>query len=67
MFPFAAMPKPAQWLGQLLPLTHYIRLCRGILLRGTPLWQLWTSLLALSLFVAVGMIAATRLFRKQLD
>jgi ABC-2 type transport system permease protein len=67
MFPFAAMPAPARWLGELLPLTHYIRICRAVLLRGASLWQLPGSLLALSLFIAVGLVAATRLFRKQLD
>ena len=34
MFPFEAMPVPAQWIGQCLPLTHFLRIVRGILLKG---------------------------------
>jgi len=67
MFPFEAMPEPAQWLGELLPLTHYIRLCRGILLRATPVWHLAGSLAWLAGMCLVGLVAATRLFRKRLE
>lgn len=67
MFPFGAMPLPARLLGDLLPLTHYIRICRAVLLRGAGVWELWPSLLALVLFFGAGLLAATRLFRKQLD
>ena len=66
MFPFEAMPAPARWLGELLPLTHFIRLCRGILLRGSTLLDQPGELLAMVLFTAVGFAAAARLFRKQL-
>ena len=66
MFPFEAMPAPARWLGELLPLTHFIRLCRGILLRGSTLVDQPGELLAMALFTAVGFAAAARLFRKQL-
>jgi ABC-2 type transport system permease protein len=66
MFPFEAMPAPARWLGELLPLTHYIRLCRSILLRGTSLWDLGGGLAVLALMCAVGLVAATRMFRKEL-
>lgn len=66
MFPFEAMPAPAQWLGELLPLTHYIRLCRSILLRGTGVLALWPGLLALTAMTAGGLAAAIRLFRKEL-
>ena len=45
--------------GELLPLTHYIRLCRSILLRGTPLWDLGGGLAVLALMSAVGRAAAT--------
>jgi ABC-2 type transport system permease protein len=67
MFSFEAMPRPAQWLGELLPLTHYIRVCRAIMLRGTPLWDLGGEMVALTLFFAAGLAAATRLFHKTLD
>ncbi len=67
MFPFGAMPAPARWLGELLPLTHYIRLCRGILLRGSTLADQPSELLALVALTAIGFAAATRLFTKRLS
>ncbi len=67
MFPFDAMPRPAQWLGELLPLTHFIRASRGILLRGSPLVDQLGEVGAMLLFCAAGFWAATRLFTKQLD
>ena len=66
MFPFNAMPAPARWLGELLPLTHYVRLARGILLRGSPLIEQPGELGALVLICLVGLVAATKLFKKQL-
>jgi len=66
MFPFEAMPAPARWLGELLPLTHFIRLCRGILLRGSSLLDQPGELAAMALFTLVGFAAAARLFRKRL-
>lgn len=65
MFPFSAMPEPAQWLGQLLPLTHYARMTRGILLRGSGLGDLLLEAGALTLFLLVTLVAATRLFKKE--
>ncbi len=67
MFPFEAMPRPAQWLGEILPLTHFIRASRGILLRGSTLFDQFGAVGAMLLFCAVGFLAATRLFTKQLD
>ena len=67
MFPFAGMPKPVQWLAELLPLTHFLRLIRGILLRGADLVELWPSALALLAFTAVMMAVAISRFRKRLD
>ena len=66
MFPFEAMPRPAQWLGELLPLTHYSRLCKGILLRGAPLSDQWQEVGALALFFIVGLSLATAVFKKEL-
>ncbi len=50
MFPFAGMPRPVQWLAEVLPLTHFLRLVRGIMLRGasygscgTTRWRCWPS------------------------
>jgi ABC-2 type transport system permease protein len=67
MFPFAGMPKVVQWLAEVLPLTHFLRLVRGIMLRGAGLFELWPYVLALVAFTAVMMTAAILRFRKRLD
>lgn len=67
MFPFAAMPAPARWLGEMLPLTHFVRIARGVLLRGSGLAEMWIDVLALAVFTAVGFVVASRLFRKRLS
>ncbi|MDI9240816.1 ABC transporter permease [Lysobacter sp. LF1] len=67
MFPFAGMPRVVQWLAEALPLTHFLRLIRGIVLRGASLWELWHDVLALLAFTAVMMTAAIARFRKRLD
>ena len=67
MFPRQAMPLVFQWLGALLPLTHFLKVLRGILLKGVGVTELWQEMLLLVLF-AVGLIAlAVRRFRKTLD
>ncbi len=66
MFPFGAMPEPAQWLGELLPLTHYARITRGILLRGAGLDAHLPEAGALLLFVMIFLALATRLFKKEM-
>ncbi len=66
MFPFESMPRPAQWLGELLPLTHYIRNVKAIMLRDSPLIAQWPDLAAMLLFFTVGMLAASLMFRKRL-
>ena len=67
MFPFAGMPKVVQWLAEVLPLTHFLRLIRGVMLRGANLWELWPDVLALLVFIAVMMTLAILRFRKRLD
>jgi ABC-2 type transport system permease protein len=67
MFPFSGMPRPVQWLAEVLPLTHFLRLIRGVMLRGANLWELWPDVLALVAFTAVMMTAAILRFRKRLD
>jgi ABC-2 type transport system permease protein len=67
MFPRQAMPLVFQWLGALLPLTHFLKVLRGILLKGVGVSELWQEMLLLVLF-AVGLIAlAVRRFQKTLD
>jgi ABC-2 type transport system permease protein len=67
MFPFAGMPIAAQYIAELLPLTHFIRLIRGVVLRGASLSDLIQPALALVLFTTVMMSAAILRFRKKLD
>jgi ABC-2 type transport system permease protein len=67
MFPFEAMPAPAQWIGNCLPLTHFLRIVRGILLKGTPIDSLWGEVAAIGAFVAVAMVIATLTFRKRIE
>ncbi|TWC28967.1 ABC-2 type transport system permease protein [Pseudomonas sp. SJZ079] len=67
MFPFAGMPKAAQWLAELLPLTHFLRLVRGIMLRGAGLAELWPALAALLLFTLLMLGVAVARVHKRLD
>ena len=67
MFPFDGMPRAAQWIAEMLPLTHFVRLIRGVILRGANLFELWPDVLALIAFTAVMMSLAILRFRKRLD
>ena len=67
MFPFAGMPVLAQRIAEVLPLTHFIRLVRGILLRAATLGEMSRELGALALFAGVAMTLAVLRFRKRLD
>jgi ABC-2 type transport system permease protein len=64
MFPRDAMPAPAQWIGAALPLTYYLEILRGVLLKGVGMGDLWRDTLVLSAF-AFGLIAlSVRRFTK---
>ena len=67
MFPFAGMPRAAQWIAEILPLTHFVRLNRGIMLRAATLSDLRDEVFALLLFAFVMMSLAVLRFRKRLD
>lgn len=67
MFPFDGMPKFAQWLGEILPLTHFVRLIRGIVLRGATVTGMGEEVLALLVFFAITMTLAVIKFQKRLD
>jgi ABC-2 type transport system permease protein len=67
MFPFAGMPRPAQMIAEALPLTHFIRLIRGIVLRGASIGDMGGELLVLLGFISVLMTAAILRFSKRLD
>jgi ABC-2 type transport system permease protein len=64
MFPREAMPAPAQWVGLLLPLTYYLKILRGILLRGAGVAPLWPETLALIVFAAAMVTLSVRRFSK---
>ena len=67
MFPFAGMPRPAQIIAEALPLTHFIRLIRGVMLRGASLQELSGELFILAGFIVVLMTLAILRFSKRLD
>ena len=66
-FPYEGMPKVAQGIAQLLPLTHFVEIVRGIVLRGASIGELNVYLLKLSVFFAVMLAIAMGRFRKRLD
>jgi ABC-2 type transport system permease protein len=61
------MPVWAQWVGELLPLTHYIRIVRGILLKGSTLVDLHVQAIWLAGLMLVAMTIAVARFRRTLD
>ena len=67
MFPFEGMPLVAQWLGEVLPNTHFIRLSRGIMLRDAPIGELYRDVGYLLGFALVAMTGAALRFTKRLD
>ena len=67
MFPFEGMPEVAQWIAQVLPLTHFNVIVRGIMLRGADLPEVWPQLLKLAVFLAVMLAVAVARFKKRLD
>src|SRR3981189_2128286 len=67
MFPFAGMPVWAQYLGEGLPLTHYVRIVRAIMLKGATLANVQTDAIALLALTLVAMVIAVTRFRRTLD
>ena len=67
MFPFEGMPKAAQWLAQVLPLTHFNVMIRGIMLRGADLPEVWPQIAKLAVFISVMLTIAVARFKKRLD
>lgn len=67
MFPFDGMPVLAQRIGEILPITHFIRLTRGIMLRGATPLELYGEVVFLGVFTLVAMTAAGLRFSKRLD
>ena len=67
MFPFRAMPQWAQWIGEVLPLTHFLRIVRGILLKGNTAAQLLPELWPMLAFLFVAGVIALKRYRQTLD
>lgn len=67
MFPFRGMPVWAQHIGSCLPLTHFLRIVRGILLKGSGLAEIAPELWPLALFFVVSMAVGLKLYRQTLD
>ena len=67
MFPFRGMPEWAQWLGSLLPLTHFLLLVRGIMLKGNGLLDLWPQIWPILAFMAVVILIGLRFYKRTLD
>lgn len=66
MFPRESMPLLFNWLGNLLPLTFYLQILRGIILKGVGISVLWTQILALTLFITVVLAIAIKKFQKKI-
>jgi ABC-2 type transport system permease protein len=66
MFPFEAMPEPAQWIAQALPLTHFLRIVRGITLRGAGFEDVAGEAGQMAIILGVLVVLASVRFRKKL-
>ncbi len=67
MFPFRGMPHWAQWIGEVLPLTHFLRIVRGVMLKGSTLVDLHVDFLAMTAFALAAVIVAMLQYRQTLD
>jgi len=67
MFPFRGMPPWAQAIGTAIPVTHFLRIVRGALLKGQALADAWPSLAALGIFVCVVSGLAIARYQRTLD
>ncbi len=66
MFPFEGMPEVAQWIAEVLPLTHFNIIIRGVMLRGADLPELWPQMAKLGAFLVVMLVVAVARFKKRL-
>ena len=67
MFPYRGMPEWAQWLGEIMPITHFLRIIRGILLKGNTLHEIWWDFWALIFILVVFCTLSVRCYRRTLD
>ena len=67
MFPFRGMPEWAQWIGTLLPLTHFLVIVRGIMLKGNHFADLLPQLWPMAAFMVVVILVGLRFYKRTLD
>jgi ABC-2 type transport system permease protein len=67
MFPFSGMPQWAQMIGDCIPMTYFIRIARGIILKGSDFGEIWRNFWPLLLLTSATTAAAVGLYRKTLD
>lgn len=67
MFPFEGMPRFAQWIGALLPMTHFLRIVRGIMLKGNGFFEVLPHFWPLAAFTVVAVLIALARYRQTLD
>ncbi len=67
MFPFRGMPRWAQYIGEVFPLTHFLRIVRGILLKGNGAQEVVLELWQIALFTVVALAIGVKRYRKTLD
>jgi ABC-2 type transport system permease protein len=64
MFPFRGMPVWAQWIGEVLPLTHFLRIIRGVMLKGNVPYEVWPNLWPIAAFMLAAMGLALLRYRR---
>jgi len=67
MFPFRGMPEWAQWIGSALPLTHFLVLVRGIMLKGNQLGDLWPQIWPIAAFMLAVILIGLGFYKRTLD
>ena len=67
LFPFRGMPAWAQAVGEVMPLTHFLRIARGILLKGNDFWDILPEIWPIALFAAIALTIGVKRYRQTLD
>jgi len=67
MFPFFGMPKWAQYIGSILPLTYFLRITRGIMLKGNDFANTWPNIWPIIIFMVVALYVGAKRYRQTLD
>lgn len=67
MFPFYGMPIWAQWIGKMLPLTYFLRIVRGIILKGNGFFEVWPNIWPILVFMTVALMIGLIRYRRTLD